>query len=180
MPNSCCLNLFTYGTLMDRDELAYDLVLPPSEVERRFRIKIAEAPGFRRIYNRVVAEQGGAVLNLDFDKVSNVVGVLYMDITNQELGMLDASFAHHQPRKPIEVLVEGEKVPALAYMPKPDPAATVAEAYERRLLDLVRRLGDPIHANFLEFTFQADGTPRYRPAPPPAEAEVAKAAPPAP
>ena len=180
MPNSCCLNLFTYGTLMDRDELAFRLVLPPSEVERRLRTKVAEAAGFRRVYNKQVAEEGGAVLNLEFDKAGTVLGVLYMDITHQELGMLDASYPHHLPRKPLEVTVEGEKVPALAYMAKPDAGVQVAPEYEQRLLDLVRRLGEPIHANFLQHTFRADGSPCYRPPDPPAPDAGAPAPPAAP
>ncbi len=163
MPNSNCLNLFAYGTLMDRDELAYDLVVPPSEVDRRLRIKLAEAPGFRRIFNKYVEAWGGAVLNLEFDKASNVVGVLFMDMTNQELGMLDSSFPTHLPRKLIEVMVEGEKVPATAYLAKQvDAEATVSEAYEKRMLDLVERLGEPVLSNFREHTYQADGTARYR------------------
>jgi plasmid stabilization system protein ParE len=179
MPNSCCLNLFTYGTLMDRDELAFRLVVPTSEVERRLRTKVAEATGFRRVYNKQVAEEGGAVLNLEFDKAGTVVGILYMDITHQELGMLDASYPHHLPRKPLEVMVEGEKVPALAYMAKADAGVQVAAAYEQRLLDLIRRLGEPIQANFLHYTFRADGSPCYRPPDPPAT-EAPAAAPAAP
>jgi hypothetical protein len=162
MPRSNCLNLFAYGTLMDRETLAGNLVVPVSEVERRFRLRVAEAPGFRRIYNRPVPEWGGAVLNLEFDKEASVVGVLILDITHQELGMLDASHPHHLPRKPLEVVVEGEKVPALAYMAKGDPAAVVSEAYERRMLDLVERLGEPILSNFRQATVRADGTPAYR------------------
>lgn len=177
MPNSNCLNLFAYGTLMDRDELAYDLVLPSSEVERRFRLRLAEAPGFRRVYNKVVPEWGGAVLNMTFDKndeEASVVGILIMDITNQELGMLDASFPSHLPRKPLEVLVEGEKVPALAYLAKDvDPEAAVSEKYEARMLELVERLGEPVLSNFRQHTYRADGTPCYREAP----AAAAEAAP---
>ena len=172
MPSSSCLNLFAYGTLMDRDRLAWEMVVPPAEVERRLRIRVAEAIGFRRVFNRVVPQWGGAVLNLEFDKTSTVVGVLYMDLTHQELGMLDSSQPYHLPRKPLEVLVEGEKVPALAYMARPDAGAAVAESYETQVLELVRRLGDPILANFLEHTYQSDGAPRYRKleAAPPAEA----------
>jgi hypothetical protein len=177
MPNSCCLNLFAYGTLMDRDELAFRLVLPPSEVERRLRTKIAEASGFRRVFNKQVAEEGGAVLNLEFDKTGTVLGILYMDITHQELGMLDASFPQHLPRKPLEVMVEGERVAALAYMAKADTGVEVAAAYEKRLLSLVQRLGEPIHANFIQHTFRADGSPCYRPADPPPAAAPAPAPP---
>jgi len=177
MPNSCCLNLFAYGTLMDRDELAFRLVLPPAEVDRRLRTKLAEASGFRRVFNKQVAEEGGAVLNLEFDKAGTVLGILYMDITHQELGMLDASFPHHLPRKPLEVMVEGEKVAAQAYMAKADLGVEAAVAYEQRLLALVQRLGEPIHANFIQHTFRADGTPSYRPADPPAPAAPAPAPP---
>ena len=177
MPNSCCLNLFAYGTLMDRDELAFKLVLPTSEVERRLRTKVAEATGFRRVYNKQVAEEGGAVLNLEFDKAGTVLGILYMDITHQELGMLDASFPHHLPRKPLEVMVEGEKVAALAYMAKAEAGVAVAAEYEQRLLALVRRLGEPIHSNFIQQTYRADGSPCYRPADPPAPAAPASAGP---
>ncbi len=163
MPISNCLNLFAYGTLMDRDELACNLVVPRSEVDRRLRIRVAELPGFRRIYNRSEESQGGAVLNLDFDKVSSVVGVLFMDLTHQELGMLDASYPGHLPRKQVEVLVEGDKVPATVYLAKEvDSAAAVAEAYEERVLELVRRLGDPILASFLEHTASPDGSSRYQ------------------
>ena len=163
MPNTSCLNLFAYGTLMDREELALDLVLPPSEVDRRFRIKVAEATGYRRVYNKNVPEAGGAVLNLGLDKEASVVGFLVMDITNQELGMLDASFPTHLPRKLIEVVCEGEKVPAMAYLAKQvDEGGVVSETYEKRVLDLVRGLGEPVLGNFMEHTYQADGAPRYR------------------
>ena len=83
MPISNCLNLFAYGTLMDRDELACNMVVPSSEIERRLRIHVAELPGFRRIYNKPVQAHDGAVLNLVFDKESSVIGVLYMDMTAQ-------------------------------------------------------------------------------------------------
>lgn len=163
MPISCCLNLFAYGTLMDRDQLAWNLVVPSSEVDRRLRILVAELPGARRVYNKMVPGWGGAVLNLEFHKTSRVVGILYMDMTHQELGMLDASFPTHLPRKPVEVWVEGEKVLATAYVAKDvDPGAVVSEAYEARMLELVRRLGEPILSNFMEQTFLADGAPRYR------------------
>ena len=171
MPNTNCLNLFVYGTLMDRDELAYDLVLPRSEVDRRFRLRVAEAPGFRRVYNKVVPEWGGAVLNMIFDKEDkeiSVVGMLIMDMTNQELGMLDASFPTHLPRKPVEVLLEGEKVAAIAYLAKEvDADAEVSPKYERRMKELVEQLGDPIRSNFQQHTYRADGSPCYREAPPP-------------
>ena len=179
MPNSNCLNLFAYGTLMDPDELAYDLVIPPEEVERRFRIKLAEATGWRRVFNKSVPDWGGAVLNLASDKESSVVGVLVMDMTHQELGMLDSSFPTHLPRKLIEVEVEGKAVPALAYLAKqPDADASISETYEKRMLELVNRMGDPVLSNFMEHTYQADGSPRYREVkPPPAVAPEDTAAP---
>jgi len=179
MPNTSCLNLFAYGTLMDREELALDLVLPPSELDRRFRIKVAEAAGYRRVYNKNVQEAGGAVLNLGQDKEASVVGFLIMDITNQELGMLDASFPTHLPRKLIEVECEGEKVPAVAYLAKQvDEGGVVSETYEKRVLELVQGLGEPVLANFMEHTYQADGTPRYRkPAPASPEPPAAPEAP---
>lgn len=162
MPISNCLNLFAYGTLMDRDELACNMVVPSSEIDRRLRIHVAELPGFRRSYNKHDPAHGGAVLNLVFDKESSVVGVLFMDLTTQELGMLDSSYLGHLPRKPVEVLLEGDKVPATVYLAKEvDEAAQVSAAYEERVLEMVRRLGDPILANFLQRTSGPDGGPRY-------------------
>jgi hypothetical protein len=180
MSRSNCLNLFAYGTLMDRDELAFDLVLPPSELDRRFRFRVGEATGWRRVYNKVLPDRGGAVLNLAPDKESSVVGVLVLDITNQELGMLDASFPGHLPRRPVEVLVEGEKVPAVAYIAKDvDPAATVSPEYEKRMLAIVAALGEPIESNYREQTYRADGSPAYRVAPAPPETDPPPAPPPA-
>ena len=176
MPISNCLNLFAYGTLMDRDELAYNMVVPSSEIERRLRIHVAELPGFRRIYNKPVQAHDGAVLNLVFDKESSVIGVLYMDMTAQELGMLDSSYLGHLPRKAVEVMLEGDKVPATVYLAKEvDETAQVSAAYEERVLELARRLGEPILANFLEQTAGPGGDPYY------AEGKaLAAAAPPAP
>jgi hypothetical protein len=175
MPISNCLNLFAYGTLMDRDELACNMVVPSSEVDRRLRIRIAELPLYRRIYNKVDGAQGGAVLNLSVDKESSVVGVLFMDITAQELGMLDSSYPGHLPRKAVEVTLEGDKVPATVYLAKDvDAAAQVSAVYEKRVQELVQRLGEPILSNFLEQTAGPDGTPRYP------EGQAAAAAAPAP
>lgn len=179
MPISNCINLFAYGTLMDRDELACNMVVPSSEVDRRLRIHVAELPGFRRIYNKTTAVHDGAVLNLGNDKESSVVGVLFMDITAQELGMLDSSYPDHLPRKAVEVMLEGDKVPATVYLAKEgDETAQVSAAYEERVLELARSLGDPILANFLERTAGPDGSPRYpegealaAAAPPPPDAE---------
>jgi hypothetical protein len=162
MPISNCLNLFAYGTLMDRDELACNMVVPSSEVDRRLRIRVAELPGYRRIYNKPDPSHGGAVLNLGAAKEATVVGVLFMDITSQEVGMLDSSYPGHLPRKQVEVLLEGDKVPATVYLTKEvDETASVSEAYEERVLALARRLGEPILSNFLEHTVGPDGTPRY-------------------
>ncbi len=81
--------------------------------------------------------------------------------------MLDASYPGHLPRKQVEVLAEGDKVPATVYLAKEiDPEAVVAEAYEQGVLELVRRLGDPILASFLEFTASPDGSLRYQESPP--------------
>ena len=163
MPVSNCLNLFAYGSLMNRDELATNLVLPNSEVDRRLRIRVAELPGFRRVYNKLDRSAGGAVLNVAADVESSVVGILYMDITNQELGMLDAAYPGHLPRKPVEVMVEAEKVPATVYLAKEvDAGASVAADYEAYLLHLVEGLGEPILSNYREYTFRADGAPQYR------------------
>ena len=74
-------------------------------------------------------------------------------------------------------LVEGEKVAALAYMAKAEAGVAVAAEYEQRLLALVRRLGEPIHSNFIQQTYRADGSPCYRPADPPAPAAPASAGP---
>ena len=94
--------------------------------------------------------------------------------------MLDESFPHQLTLKPMEVLVEGEKVPALAYLAKQvDDGAAISAAYEKRMLDLVETLGEPIRSNFREHTYRADGAPAYRDLPqegqPP---EAASAAPP--
>ena len=87
--------------------------------------------------------------------------------------MLDASYPGHLPRKPVEVLVEGDKVPATVYLAKQvDPAAAVAGGYESRVRDLVRRLGEPVLTNFEEHTYRADGTPAYRETPPEPEADA--------
>jgi len=176
MPISNCLNLFAYGTLMDRDELACNMVVPASEIERRLRVHVAELRGYRRIYNKPVAAHDGAVLNLTVDKESSVVGVLFMDMTAQELGMLDSSYPGHLPRKAVQVMLEGDKVPATVYLAKEvDEAAQISSAYEERVLELVRQMGAPILANFLEQTAGPDGDPRY------AEGKaLAAAAPPAP
>jgi hypothetical protein len=176
MPISNCFNLFAYGTLMDRDELACNMVVPSSEVDRRLRIQVAELPGFRRIYNKPVAAHDGSVLNLAFDKESSVVGVLFMDMTVQEAGMLDSSYPEHLPRKIVDVMLEGDKVPATAYLAKEvDATSQISAGYEERVLELVRRLGGAILTNFLEQTAGPDGAPRY-----PEGKALAAAAPPAP
>lgn len=106
------MNIFTYGTLMDREIMATVGGCSPERMAAtlhnfvRYRIKNEEYPG--------IVPHGG----------SKVVGVLYLDVPSEAIERLDLFEGQMYMRIPVDVLETGSDAvrPAMVYVIRPEYA----------------------------------------------------------
>lgn len=154
-------DLFVYGALMNKEQLARRLDIPHDQLLLRLEFQCARLLGWKRVFDVYSDGWSGGVLNLRLDRRFKIKGIIIKGLSQVDLDRLDRSEGRRYRRSEVLVELKGEKVPVWTYIAtETDPSVKPSQKYSEFVLRSAKEWGNDLYDDFVRKTFDATGKNR--------------------